>query len=33
MRDRLVAGHGNVPDERASRLDLHSPRTGDVTTW
>ena len=31
--DRLVAGHGDVPDQRSGGLDLHSSRTGDVTTW
>ena len=24
VRDRLVPGHGNVPDDRDSRFDLHS---------
>ena len=32
MRDRLVARHHRVPDERAGRLDLHSPTTGETTT-
>ncbi len=24
VRDRLVPGHGNVPDDRDSRFDLHA---------
>ena len=33
MRDRLVPGHGDVPDERRGRLDLHrSESTGETTT-
>src|SRR5262249_10350087 len=31
--DRLVAGDGDVTDERSGRLDPHSSSTGDTTTW
>ena len=32
VRDRLVAGHGEVPDETRDRVDPHSPITGATTT-
>ena len=32
VRDRLVAGHGDVPANRLRRLDLHSDSTGETTT-
>ena len=32
VRDRLVARHRNVPDERGGGLDPHSGRTAETTT-
>ena len=32
VRDRLVAGHRDVPDEAGERLDPHSSITGATTT-
>src|SRR5213078_3993227 len=33
VRDRLIARDGDVADQRAGGLDLHSSMTGDTTTW